>query len=806
MNNFNGLPPGKISWKKKNQEWRQKHVDWAENYIWSYDSRVRKPLKNKIINSNLVSGILDLEDLRMLINPYNQNSSAIPDNIQHYPILNSKLNVLAGEEAKRRFDFKLVVTNPDAISEIETNRKNNWMKDLSMWATENSQNEEEAIRDLEKITKYNKYEWQDIREIRGNEVLNHYMKELSLPLKFNKGFYNAMWAGEEAYQCDIVGGEPVVEVINPNKMIVLKSGYSNKIEDADMIVLWDYWSPGKIIDTYYDVLTDKDIEYIDKLPFTASTDDMDNYDPTSEFVFVDPKGSEYGEGVMLEGDLLANQLFNNNIAFDNAHVDNFGNIRVIRVYWKSFRKILKVKSFNYETGEEEFNFYPEDYVVNEHMGEEATPLWIMEAWEGTKIGDKHYVNMRPRVVQYNRLSNPSRCHFGIIGSIYNTNDNRPFSLVDMAKPYNYLYDVIHDRLNKNLAANWGKIMKLDLAMVPRGWEIDKWMYYAKANHIAVVDSFKEGNKGVATGKLAGMLNNQSSGVIDADQGNAIQNDINLLQFIKMEMGEVMGITPQREGQVSNRETVGGVERSVLQSSHITEWLFTIHDDVKKRVLECLLETTKAAFKGKMIKFQSILSDGSARLTEIDGDEFAECDYGLVVDNSNNTELFIQKMEAYAQALIQNQMISTSTLLKLWNGSSIADISRSVEEDERQAKEMMAQQNEAQQQQFQQKMEAEAAVEAEKLRIQEDNNIRDNETKILLEQIRSFANQEAEEQGFEYDPQKKAELEEKIRQYNANLALEREKLREEKKQNSIQNNLKQQEINIKKTKSNTTKTK
>ena len=220
----------------------------------------------------------------------------------------------------------------------------------------------------------------------------------------------------------------------------------------------------------------------------------------------------------------------------------------------------------------------------------------------------------------------------------------------------------------------------------------------------------------------------------------------------------------------------------------------------------MLETAKAAFKGKTIKFQSILSDGSARLIEIDGDEFAECDYGLVVDNSNNTELFIQKMEAYAQALIQNQMISTSTLLKLWNGSSIADISRSVEEDERQAREMMAQQNEAQQLQFQQKMEAEAAVEAEKLRIQEDNNIRDNETKILLEQIRSFAKQEAEEQGFEYDPQKKAELEEKIRQYNANLALEREKLREEKKQNRIQNNLKQQEINIKKTKPNTTKTK
>lgn len=81
--------------------------------------------------------------------------------------------------------------------------------------------------------------------------------------------------------------------------------------------------------------------------------------------------------------------------------------------------------------------------------------------------------MRPRLVQYNRLSSPSRTHFGIVGSIYNMNEGKPFSLVDMAKPYNYLYDVVHDRLNKHLAANWGKIMKLDLATVPAGWEIDK---------------------------------------------------------------------------------------------------------------------------------------------------------------------------------------------------------------------------------------------------------------------------------------------------------------------------------------------
>ena len=145
------------------------------------------------------------------------------------------------------------------------------------------------------------------------------------------------------------------------------------------------------------------------------------------------------------------------------------------------------------------------------------------------------------------------------------------------------------------------------------------MYYARTNNIAVVDSFKEGNIGAATGKLAGAMNNASSGVIDAELGNIIQQDINLLEFIKMEMSEVAGITKQREGQVSNRETVGGVERATLQSSHITEWLFVIHEDVKKRVLEAFIETAKIAMRGRSKKFQYILSDNSMKVMDIEGD-------------------------------------------------------------------------------------------------------------------------------------------------------------------------------------------
>ena len=64
-----------------------------------------------------------MDDLSLLVNPEGIKGGFIPDRIQHYPIINSKLNVLRGEESKRTFDYKVIVTNPNAISDIEENKK-----------------------------------------------------------------------------------------------------------------------------------------------------------------------------------------------------------------------------------------------------------------------------------------------------------------------------------------------------------------------------------------------------------------------------------------------------------------------------------------------------------------------------------------------------------------------------------------------------------------------------------------------------------------------------------------------------------
>lgn len=788
-----GLPPQQLSFSKKNKVWRKKCVDFGDDHSLMHYHLARKSVRAMNINYDLLHGKIHMSDLKLLVNPFDIDASFIPDQIQHYPVINRKLEVLMGEESKRLFDFRVIVTNPNAISEMEEEKNKLVNQKLQEMLMDTSQSEEEFNAELEKQAYYFKYEYQDKREVRGNMVLNHYIKELELPQLFNKGFGDVISVSEELYQVDIVGGEPFVEKLDPREVRIISAGTSRKVEDADIIVIEQYWNRGRIYDTYWDQLSKKDIESLEeygKDGYEQYHDGMDNWDERYGFI---PVGQDYTAGE----DIDPMALFTDEEHHNLLPYDNNGNVRVLRVYWKSRRKIKKVKSYDPETGEEQFDFYPESYKCDPMKGEEEQVFWINEAWEGTKIGQDIYVNMRPRPVQYNRLSNPSRCHFGIIGQIYSRDGDTPFSLVDIMKPYAYLYDVVQDRLNKTLARNHGKVIELDFAKTPKNWDPDKWLYFLTTHGIAVKDSFKEGDIGAATGKLAGGLNNASSGVIDASLGNEIVQYINLLEWISNQTGELAGISKQREGQISNRETVGGVERATLQSSHSTEWLFFPHESVKKRVLECILETAKIAFKGRKIKFDYILSDGSKQLVEFDGDEFAECDYGLVVDNSNGSQELNQKLDMMGQAALQNRTNSMSAIMKLYTTTSLAEKQRIIELDEQKMQEMAQQQQAQQLQQQQQELQAKMQMEQAKLDMEYRMHTEKLQTEILVAQINSQAESDRlalmNHDNDEANVLEREKLAEQARQFNAKLDLD-------KKKQSDDARLKEKEIQVKKSSS------
>ena len=803
-----GFPKQRVSFRTKNSKsWQVGCVDYGANRNILNSSIIRQSVIHKQVNYDLINGKLHIEDLKLLINPNGLDLKfGDVDGIQHYPIMNTKLQVLRGEESARPFDYKVLVTDPNSISQKERDKKQQIMQRLQQLVEaqapadgeQPSQSYEEQLNNLQN---YFSYEWQDIREMRANTLLNHYTKELNLPVMFNAGFMDAMVVGEELYQVYIDHGEPCVRKLNPSKVRVYQSGHSNKIEDAGMIVIEEYLSKEQIVDLYYDLLTKKDYDYIMSCDLTRNSivdegyynPGFDNSSVNVPYVFtgdngtielkdvdgVEPSdfwGADYDEGLL--------------------PYDLNGNIRVCQVYWKTLRLVKQIKYYDPITGQKAYKLVPETYIANKEKGEEEKKFWINEAWQGTKIGDNVYVNIGPCPVQFNKRSNPSFCHFGIIGSIYNLNDDRPYSLVDIMKPYNYAYDVLYDRLNKLIARNYGKIIKLDLAKVPNKWGMDKWINVLKRAGIAVEDSFKEGKSGMAKGKLAGQLNNASSGVVDAELGQSIAQQIQFLEFIKNEMSRVVGVSDQREGQIQNRETVGGVERSVLQSSHITEWLFLIHDDVKKRVMECLLEMAKACLRGNNEKFQYILSDFTAQIVDVDGDEYCESEYGLVIDNSYSSQELVKNLPMLVQAGIQNGTSSLSAAMKLYNATSRAEKQRILENDERQLREFQQQQVQAQQETQQRVAQIQQETQLRQMEHEAAMNTENNETKIIVANIQaqSKLNVPISEPDNSMSEAERAKLEENKRQFDLTHKLNQERLNFDKDKAQTDAELKRKQIN------------
>jgi hypothetical protein len=279
------------------------------------------------------------------------------------------------------------------------------------------------------------------------------------------------------------------------------------------------------------------------------------------------------------------------------------------------------------------------------------------------------------------MENPSLCHPGIVGTVYNTNDNKGMSLMDRMKPYQYMYNSLMYNTELAIATNWGKIMRMPLHEIPAGWEVDKWISYAKYMKIAPVDLFNEGTKGAAMGKLAGAMN-QNAPVIDMEMGNTIQLYMNLMAYIKQEVGEIAGVSAQRQGQVSSNELVGNVERAVSQSSHITEYWFAEHADVKRRCLEIGLETAKIAWKNsKNRKLQFVLDDMSTHMVTINGEDLKEIDFDITITDGGLDAVVLQELKSLAHAGIQNDKLNFSQLMDIYTTDSLTSIRRKIEKSE-----------------------------------------------------------------------------------------------------------------------------
>lgn len=739
MKNTKSFPAQKLPMSKKTQAWKEACVDYVVGAGDSgFGGNGRSRSDEMQTYYDLYNSIYNEKDLKYVTNPFKQDDG-FPAMAQDYNIIKPYVDQLLGEETKRPFNFHPQRTSDIAASEMQEKAKEMLMDYIqatiaSKLSPEQAARYEQAlatgeIQTPEAIAKYLQKDYKDIAETEAYHALQFLKRKLNLTHEFYKGWKDALIGGEEIYYVGVINGDPYVERVNPMYFDYEHSLDLEFIDDAAWCRRKMIMSATEIYDRFYDKMSERQLnellELIDQRPGAGNNPEI-------------RKTSMDYESIKLH---KINSFTDN--PFDVDH------ITVYHCCWKSFKKIGFVTLLNPETGEVEEFQVDEDYKVT---GTEQSVEWdwIIEVWEGYRIGDDMYIGIQPIEYQHISADNPNSQKLPYTGVVYNNTNSKPRSLVSMMKPLQYMYIVVWYRLELALSRDKGKVAVMDITQIPKSMNIDvnKWMHYLSALGVAFINPYDEGwdIPGREGGKPS-QFNQLSSW--DLTMSNVIAEYIQLMQKIEDMVAKLTGITPQRQGQIAASELVSNANTAVSMSYHITEPWFWNHNQVKRRVLTMLLNTSKAAWKDSKKYLNYILDDATRAFVQLSDNFFYE-DMDIFVDDSTKNQQYIDQLKQLLQPAMQNgaSLLDIAEIITLDNMSMIKN---RLEEIEQKRMEQMQQQQQAEQQAQQQMAEQqnqlkeeelmlkEAELDLEKYKVDQDRYKaeQDNATKITVAQINSY---------------------------------------------------------------------
>lgn len=676
---------------------------------------------------NLYNSIFDEKDFKSITNPF-KVEDGFPATPHDFNIIRPKVDLLIGEETKRPLNFRVIRTSQEATSEMQEKEKQMILQYIEAAITarmspEEAQQFQEQLQSgeimpPEQIAKYMDKDYKDIVENTAYHSLTYLREKLDLDNEFIKGWKDGLISGREIYYVGVLNAEPYAERVNPICFSYDKSPDLEFIEDGSWCCRKMRMPITEVYDRYYDKLEEKDLDKLEEMIGSTPGRNLGDKSPVDM-------------GIQLR-------------IYDNPIFEGSGKslVNVWHCCWKSFKKIFYVTTTD-EAGQPQINIVDETY---QPVGNEVSvePDWIIEVWEGYRAGSDLYFGIQPIEYQHVSIDNPNSQKLPYCGAIYSNTNSKPRSLVSILKPLQYMYIVLWYRLELAIARDKGKVVNMDITQIPKSMNISpaKWMHYLSSVGVNFINPYEEGWNipGREGGKPAQF--NQIT-ALDLTMSNVIGEYIQLMDKIEELAGTISGITQQREGAVSSSEMVGNVERSVVQSSHITEPLFWVHNQCKRRVLNMLLNTAKGAWEetGKQ-KLQYIFDNGERVFLDITPKFYYEDMDVFVSDTSKDLEN-IQKLQQLIQPAMQNgaSLLEAAEILTNDNFNIIKqklkDMQTRQEQIQQQQQEAEAQQQQQLQQMQNESKQQELMLQEAQMDLQRYQIDQDNQTKIAVAQINAY---------------------------------------------------------------------
>ena len=694
---YDKIPRQKLPMSKKTKQWKEACV---EAYIeLSQSGRSAGSNRKESLQQlyEYYNGVIDEADYKYVLKPYGKSRSNFPSQMRNYPIIKPIVDLLLGEKSKRPLNFTVTVQNSDTVSTKEQAKKDliyqSFQKQFANELIKSGkfEGEQQEVELPEHIEEQFEASYVDNRAINGQRALDYIMQSQELHDKFQKAWFHFLIAGEVYTHRGVRNNEPFYEVLNPIDVDYDLDPDLDFVEDGDWALIRKYVHASSVIDTFYEYLTEQQILELEE-----------------------PRHSESDSYF----------LYTNSMNKDaNAYRNRL--IEVAQVYWKSRKRIGFLSFMDPETGALEEKVVEDGFKMNNELkmiGASLNWKWVNEVWEGTRIDGRMYVKIHPLVNQRNDLDNLSTCKLPINGIRYSNVNTSNISLVKLGIPYQLNYNIYKYRLELAITKSKDIIASFDINMIPKKWDMDKFMYYVEGTGIAWVDYNKEGIQ----------LNPQHQSVMDMSI-KTIEQYIALLESIMQEWEKLSGVNRQRQGQVGSYEGKATSQQAIVQSSHITEDLFRKFNRMEQRDLQSLIDYSKEAWlSGK--KTMYMMADGTTDFMNLDSMEHMEANYGIFVSDSGKEQDKLEAIKALSQSMVQNG-VPASTIAEMFDSSSFTQIKHKIKLAENAQQELAQQQQEAQQQMEQAKLE-QVAKEAENENM---NKEKDRETQIKVAMIHARDN-------------------------------------------------------------------
>lgn len=695
------IPQQRLPLSKKTEKWRKECIDAFINISKFGLSERRTNLKALY---DYYNGEVDETDYRYVIKPYGKSRENFPSKLRNYPIIKPIIDLLLGEKSKRPLNYTVTVKNADSVS-LKQQAKTQQIRAAveAMFLQELSKPKDLQTQQLQEqqppvpreIAEQFERTYVDDRAIKGQAAMNYIMYEQEMYDKFQKQFFHFLVSGETYSHKGVRRKEPFYDVVNPIDIDFDKDPDIEFVEDGDWAIVRRYSHAATVIDHFGEYLTDEQVLELE-----------------------DPKHQSVDTYLLYRSEATGSD--------DNVYRNRL--VEVVTVYWKSRKRIGFVSYTDQQTGVIEEFEVAEGYRMPaeiKEMGGKVKYEWVNEIWEGTKIDGRFYVKMSPIPNQRTSIDNPSECKLPINGFKYSDINSTNISLVSLGIPFQINYNIFKYRMELAIARSKDIIAQFDINMIPKKWDLDKFMYYVEGTGIAWVDYNKEGIQ----------LSPQHQSVLDMSI-KTIEQYVLLLETTMQEWEKISGVNRQRQGTIGAYEGKGSSQQAIVQSSHITEDLFRKFSRFEQRELQGMLDYSKEAWiSGKRSMY--VMPDTTVQYIDLDSLGHMETEYGIFVSDAGRDQENIRQAKELSQAMIQNGM-PASAVLDLMDTENFSGIKEKLRKAEAAQQELEQAQQQAQQQQQQQQMQ----MEMQKMQMDEQSKDKDRQTDIEVALIKAEASDQS----------------------------------------------------------------